>query len=261
MRIHYICCSGFTDLKYLSFRKCNGLSAESMESLSGSMKLVKLEFERCPLIHGGFIHLEGLLCSRISCWGDNILWSLMFGYFCCFWSYKCTAYVPLLFGRVLPFMHLCLLTCRFDEPWISHYKKLQIYYGFRLEASCRYILDEYALKSSYIYVCVWACFMELLLKCLPIFTRYISGLVNLKELQISCSDITNVGVSYLRGIIYLFWCYKLLWWPMIVLIDHTRTACMLGVGDLTLLLKFPSFGFYCKKKCYAFLSVSMKTKP
>lgn len=65
MTIHYICASGFTNLTYLSFRKCYGLSAESMKSLSGLEKLVKLDFERCPLIHGGFIHLEGLLLSLI----------------------------------------------------------------------------------------------------------------------------------------------------------------------------------------------------
>ncbi|KAF3642249.1 putative S-acyltransferase TIP1-like [Capsicum annuum] len=53
-------CQGFTHLTYLGFRKCCGLSAEAMKSLSGLMKLVKLEFERCPLIHGGFVHLEGL---------------------------------------------------------------------------------------------------------------------------------------------------------------------------------------------------------
>lgn len=56
-------CSGFTNLTYLGFRKCCGLNAESMKSLSGLTKLVKLDFERCPLIHGGFIHLEGLLFS------------------------------------------------------------------------------------------------------------------------------------------------------------------------------------------------------
>lgn len=58
--------SGFSNLKYLGFRKCFGLTAEAMKSLSGLAKLVKLDFERCPLIHGGFIHLEGLLFAIIS---------------------------------------------------------------------------------------------------------------------------------------------------------------------------------------------------
>ncbi|KAK4369250.1 hypothetical protein RND71_013042 [Anisodus tanguticus] len=50
----------FYKFDILGFRKCCGPSAEAMKSLSGLMKLVKLEFERCPLIHGGLVHLEDL---------------------------------------------------------------------------------------------------------------------------------------------------------------------------------------------------------
>lgn len=64
---HCICASGFSNLTYLSFTKCVSVTAEAMESLSSLDKLVKLDFERCPQIHGGFVHLQGwLLANNLS---------------------------------------------------------------------------------------------------------------------------------------------------------------------------------------------------
>lgn len=59
-----MCASGFSNLTYLSFRRCVSITAEAMEALSSLDKLVKLDFERCPQIHGGFVHLQGWLLSN-----------------------------------------------------------------------------------------------------------------------------------------------------------------------------------------------------
>ena len=37
------------------------ITAQGMSALSGLVNLVKLDLERCPKIHGGLVHLKGVL--------------------------------------------------------------------------------------------------------------------------------------------------------------------------------------------------------
>lgn len=56
---------GLLNLTTLSFRRNNRITAEGMSALSGLVNLVKLDLERCPKIHGGLIHLKGVLLSLV----------------------------------------------------------------------------------------------------------------------------------------------------------------------------------------------------
>ncbi|XP_027066936.1 uncharacterized protein [Coffea arabica] len=98
-----------SNLAYLGFIKSNALTREGMQALSSLFNLEKLDFDRCPRIHGGLVHLKGL----------------------------------------------------------TKLKSLKI-------RCCKCITDSD---------------MESL-----------AGLINLKELQISSVNITNIGVSYLEGL-------------------------------------------------------------
>lgn len=49
------------NLTTLSFRRNNCVTAKGMSALSGLVNLSKLDLERCPGIHGGLVHLKGLL--------------------------------------------------------------------------------------------------------------------------------------------------------------------------------------------------------
>lgn len=51
--------SGLSNLVYLGFKKSNALTAEGMHNLSSPSNLAKLEFDRCPRIHGGLAYLKG----------------------------------------------------------------------------------------------------------------------------------------------------------------------------------------------------------
>lgn len=44
----------------LSFKRSNAVTAEGMRAFSSIVNLEKLDLERCPGIHGGFVHLQGL---------------------------------------------------------------------------------------------------------------------------------------------------------------------------------------------------------
>ncbi|XP_031108758.1 toll-like receptor 13 isoform X3 [Ipomoea triloba] len=52
--------SGFQKLTCLGFKNSTALTAEGMQCLSSLVNLVKLDLERCPRIHGGLVHIEGL---------------------------------------------------------------------------------------------------------------------------------------------------------------------------------------------------------
>ena len=58
---------GLSNLRVLSFKKSKAVTAEGMRAFSSLVNLVKLDLERCSRIHGGLIHLKGLLCSN--CFG------------------------------------------------------------------------------------------------------------------------------------------------------------------------------------------------
>lgn len=44
----------------LSFRRNDAITSQGMSALAGLVNLAKLDLERCPKIHGGLIHLEGV---------------------------------------------------------------------------------------------------------------------------------------------------------------------------------------------------------
>ncbi|KAI5679630.1 hypothetical protein M9H77_00857 [Catharanthus roseus] len=50
-----------SNLTYLGFRKSFGINAEGLRTLSSLINLEKLDLDRCPWIHGGLIHLKGLM--------------------------------------------------------------------------------------------------------------------------------------------------------------------------------------------------------
>lgn len=53
--------AGLTNLTSLSFKKSNAITAEGMKAFKSLVNLVNLDLERCLGIHGGLIHLKGLL--------------------------------------------------------------------------------------------------------------------------------------------------------------------------------------------------------
>ncbi|XP_062078218.1 uncharacterized protein LOC133782829 isoform X4 [Humulus lupulus] len=67
------CCHNFSEyglkhiggslvnLTSLSFKRSTAVTAEGMRSFSSLVNLENLDLERCPDIHGGFIHLKGLM--------------------------------------------------------------------------------------------------------------------------------------------------------------------------------------------------------
>lgn len=59
-----ILCLGLSNLTSLSFKKSNTVTAEGMRAFSSLVNLAKLDLERCSQIHGGLIHLKGLLFSN-----------------------------------------------------------------------------------------------------------------------------------------------------------------------------------------------------
>ncbi|KAH7547434.1 hypothetical protein FEM48_Zijuj01G0309600 [Ziziphus jujuba var. spinosa] len=56
--------SGLSNLTSISFRRNNAITAQGMSAFAGLVNLVKLDLERCPKIHGGLVHLEGILQVR-----------------------------------------------------------------------------------------------------------------------------------------------------------------------------------------------------
>ena len=49
------------NLTSLSFKKSDAITAEGMRAFSNLVNLEKLDLERCSGIHGGFVHIKGLL--------------------------------------------------------------------------------------------------------------------------------------------------------------------------------------------------------
>lgn len=80
-----ILCLGLLNLTSLSFKKSKAVTAEGMRAFSSLVNLVKLDLERCSRIHGGLIHLKGLLYSTILDWLNNfcfmVWWSSRISFF------------------------------------------------------------------------------------------------------------------------------------------------------------------------------------
>jgi len=53
--------SGLSNLTSLSFKKSTAINAKGMKAFTSLVNLVNLDLERCLGIHGGLIHLKGLL--------------------------------------------------------------------------------------------------------------------------------------------------------------------------------------------------------
>ena len=49
------------NLTSLSFKKSDAITAEGMRAFSNLVNLEKLDLEKCSGIHGGFVHIKGLL--------------------------------------------------------------------------------------------------------------------------------------------------------------------------------------------------------
>ena len=50
----------------LSIKKCTAVTAEGAKAFANLVNLVNLDLERCPKIHGGLVHLKGILFSLSS---------------------------------------------------------------------------------------------------------------------------------------------------------------------------------------------------
>jgi hypothetical protein len=53
--------AGFSNLTSLSIKKCAAVTAEGAKALANLVNLVNLDLERCQKIHGGLVHLKGVL--------------------------------------------------------------------------------------------------------------------------------------------------------------------------------------------------------
>jgi hypothetical protein len=53
-------------LTSLSIKKCAAVTAEGAKAFANLVNLVNLDLERCPKIHGGLVHLKGILFSLSS---------------------------------------------------------------------------------------------------------------------------------------------------------------------------------------------------
>lgn len=69
--------SGLSNITTLSFRRNNQITAQGLSVLAGLINLLKLDFERCPGIRGGLVHLKGLFLLKVL-WSESKLPSACF---------------------------------------------------------------------------------------------------------------------------------------------------------------------------------------
>jgi len=189
--------AGLSNLTSLSFKRSNAVTAEGMRAFANLVNLLNLDLEGCPKIHGGLIHLKGLLWSS---WTFTTFWVVDLKY---------------------------QLQCLFIFPDLTKLESLNMRY-------CNYIAnsDIKYLTGSIISVCfcvslgniIWyqyvrqsSCLdrnLSIVIFNIVKFIRWHSqishfcmvddhlsfvDLTNLKDLQLSCCKITDLGVSYIRG--------------------------------------------------------------
>lgn len=188
--------AGLSNLTSLSFKRSKGVTAEGMRAFANLINLVNLDLEGCLKIHGGLIHLKGLLWSS---WISTTFWVVSLKY-----QFDC-------------------LFCRSEKAGVTEFEILQLYCGFR-----------YHISNRYQHICLFVCFSsdiaygikksdkQIVVTEINLFFifnlvnfldvicsaphpckadnhLYFVDLTNLKDLQLSCCRITDLGVSYLRG--------------------------------------------------------------
>ncbi|KAH7574334.1 hypothetical protein JRO89_XS03G0283700 [Xanthoceras sorbifolium] len=183
--------SGLTNLTSLSLKKSNVITAEAMHAFSSLVNLEKLDMERCSGIHGGFGHLKVRYVTPM----NILLEPYHFGAF---------LWVGKRFNE-LEFLNIRCCKCITD----SDMKALSDAIGLVVCGLAKFYLLAGSGPGKFLCHSLQKCslgnegpvmiergdFIKVRLKCLQAVR-----LTMLKELQVSNCNITDLGVSYLRGL-------------------------------------------------------------
>lgn len=100
--------AGLSNLTSLSLKRSNAVTAEGMRAFANLVNLLSLDLEGCLKIHGGLIHLKGLLWSS--------------------WTFTTSGVVWLEISVATSFYF-----SRSDKARVIEYEILQLYCGFRYQ--------------------------------------------------------------------------------------------------------------------------------